>query len=67
MTAPREAHVHALATLLRYVTHTRHRGLVIAPRDMWSAIYKFKIHGRSDRTMQQIQMIAEAYLVGEYL
>ena len=35
MTAPREAHVHALTTLLKYIIHTRHRGLLIAPRDMW--------------------------------
>jgi hypothetical protein len=32
MTAPREAHVRALMTLLKYVTHTKERGLVIAPR-----------------------------------
>jgi hypothetical protein len=48
MTAPREAHVHALMTLLKYVTHTKKRGLMIAPRDLWSAGYKFKIRGRSD-------------------
>ena len=48
MTAPREAHVRALMTLLKYVTHTKERGLVIAPRDMWSTGYKFKVHGRSD-------------------
>ncbi len=48
MTAPREAHVHALKTLLKYVTHTKGRGLVIVPRDMWSTGYKFTIHGRSD-------------------
>ncbi len=48
MTVPREAHVHALTPPLKYITHTRHRGLVIAPRDTWSAGYKFKIHGRSD-------------------
>jgi hypothetical protein len=35
-------------TLLKYVTHTKERGLVIAPRDLWSTGYKFKIHGRSD-------------------
>ena len=45
MTASREAHVCALMTLLKYVTYTRERGLVIAPRDMWSTGYKFKIHG----------------------
>jgi hypothetical protein len=45
MTVPREAHVHALMTLLTYVTHTKDRGLAIAPRDLWSTGYKFKIHG----------------------
>jgi hypothetical protein len=48
MTAPREAHVHALKTLIKYVTHMKHRGLMISPTDMWSAGYKFKLHGRSD-------------------
>ncbi len=48
MTLPREAHVHALMTLMKYATHTKHRGLMIAPKDMWSTGYKFKIHGRSD-------------------
>ena len=48
MTAPREAHVCALMTLIKYVTHTRHQGLLIVPKDMWRADYKFKIHGRSD-------------------
>ena len=48
MTAPREAHVRALMTLMKYVTHTKHRGLMIAPKEMWSAGYKFKLHGRSD-------------------
>ena len=48
MTAPREAHVCALMTLLKYVTHTHERGLVIAPRDLWSTGYKFKVHGGSD-------------------
>ena len=48
MTAPREAHVHALTTLMKYIMHTKHRGLVISPKDMWSAGYKFKLHGRSD-------------------
>jgi hypothetical protein len=32
MTAPREAHVRALMTLMKYVTHTKHRGLVISPK-----------------------------------
>ena len=48
MTAPREAHVRTLMILIKYVTHTRRRGLLIAPKDMWRADYKFKIHGRSD-------------------
>ena len=48
MTAPREAHVCALKTLIKYVMHTEHRGLKISPTDMWSVGYKFKIHGRSD-------------------
>ena len=48
MTAPREAHVRALMTLIKYVTHTKHRGLMIAPKEMWSTGYKFKLHGRSD-------------------
>ena len=45
MTAPREAHVHALMTLSKYVTHTKESCSVIAPRDLWSMRYKFKIHG----------------------
>ena len=45
MTAPREAHVRAMMTLLKYVMHTKERGLVIALRDMWRTGYKFKIHG----------------------
>jgi hypothetical protein len=48
MTAPREAHVRALKTLIKYVTHTENRGLVISPTDTWEPGYKFKIHGRSD-------------------
>jgi hypothetical protein len=48
MTVPREAHVCALMTLMKYIMHTKHRGLLIAPKDMWSAGYKFKIHCRSD-------------------
>ena len=34
MTVPREAHVCTLMTLLKYVTHTKERGLVIVPRDL---------------------------------
>ena len=45
MTASREARVPALMTLSKYFTHTDERGLVIAPRDLWSMGYKFKIHG----------------------
>jgi hypothetical protein len=48
ITVPREAHVRALMTLLKYVTHTKERGLVIAPRDLWRTGYKLKIHGRLD-------------------
>jgi len=48
MTASREAHVHALKTLLKYLTLTKERGLVMAPWDLWSTGYMFKIHGRLD-------------------
>ena len=48
MTAPREAHVHALMTLVTNVTHTKEWGLVLVPKDLWSTGYLFKIHGRSD-------------------
>ena len=34
MSVPTEAHVSALMTLLKYVTHTKERGSVIAPRDL---------------------------------
>ena len=30
------------------MTHTKNRGLVLAPKDLWSTGYSFKIHGRSD-------------------
>ena len=48
MTVPREAHVRTLMTLIKYVTHTKQRGLVLAPKDLWSTEYSFNIHGRSD-------------------
>ena len=48
MTAPKEVHVCALMTLLKYIGNMEERGLVMAPRDMWSTGYKFKIHGQSD-------------------
>ena len=48
MTAPREAHVRAHMTLIRYVISTENRGLVLTPKEKWSPKYKFKIHGRSD-------------------
>jgi hypothetical protein len=48
MTASREAHVRTLKTLIKYITHTKHRGLRIPPRDMWRAGYKFKLHVTSD-------------------
>ena len=48
MTASREAHIRALMTLIKYVTHTKDKGLVLAPKNIWSTGYTFKIHGRSD-------------------
>jgi hypothetical protein len=48
ITAPREAHVRALVTLVKYVTHTKNRVLVLALRELWSNGYNFKIHGQSD-------------------
>ena len=33
MTVPKEAHVHALMTLIKYMTHTQNRGLVLAPKE----------------------------------
>ncbi len=53
MTVPREAHVRALMTLLRYMMPTRDRGLVLAPKEVWSHEHKFKIHGMLDSTMPQ--------------
>jgi len=35
-------------TLIRYVISTENRGLALAPKEKWSPLYKFKIHGRSD-------------------
>ena len=48
MTAPREAHVRAHMTIIRYMISTRDRGLVLAPKKMLSPEHKFTIHGRSD-------------------
>ena len=48
MTAPREAHVWAFMTLIRYMISTRDRGLVLAPKEIWSPEHKFKVHGRLD-------------------
>ena len=48
MTAPREAHVRALMTLIRYIISTRERGLVLVPKEVWSPEHKFKICRRSD-------------------
>ena len=48
MTVPREAHVQALMTLIRYVVSTVNRGLVLASKEMGSPEYKFKVHGQSD-------------------
>ena len=35
-------------TLIRYVISNENRGLVLAPKEIWSPEHKFKIHGRSD-------------------
>ncbi len=35
-------------TLIRYMTSTRERGLVLVPEEIWSPKHKFKVHGRSD-------------------
>ena len=48
MIVPREAHVQALMTLIRYMISTRDRGLVLAPKEIWSPKHKFTIHRRSD-------------------
>ncbi len=48
MTAPREAHAHALMTIVKYGRHTKDRGLILVPKYLWSTRYSFKIHGRSD-------------------
>ena len=48
MTLPREAHVQALMTLIRYVISTKDRGLVLASKEIWNTEYKFKIHRRLD-------------------
>ena len=34
-------------TIIKYVIHTKDRGLVLAPKDLWTG-YSFKIHGRPD-------------------
>ena len=54
MSAPREAHVKAMGTAMKYVVATRNRGLVLAPYTVWdggklfSETFAFRIHGRSD-------------------
>ena len=35
-------------TLIRYMISTRDRGLVLAPKEMWSPKHKFNVHGRLD-------------------
>ncbi len=35
-------------TLIRYMTSTRERGLVLVPEEIWSPKHKFKVHGKSD-------------------
>ncbi len=35
-------------TLIRYMISVRYRGLVLAPKEIWSPEHKFKVHGRSD-------------------
>ncbi len=34
--------------LIRYMISTRDRGLVLAPKEIWSPEHKFKVHGRLD-------------------
>ena len=54
MSAPREAHVKAMGTAMKYVVATRNRGLVLAPDTVWDGgksfneTFAFRIHGRSD-------------------
>ena len=48
MSVPGESYVLELMNLVKYVTHTKNRGLVLVPKDLWSTGYSFKIHGRSD-------------------
>ena len=67
MTVPREAHVRALKTLLKYITHTKDRGLVIAPRDLWSTGYKSRYMADWTWTKLQILTIIEVVMVGEFL
>jgi len=45
MTAPREAHVGALMTRVKYLMHTKNRDLILAPGELLRSGYKFKIHG----------------------
>ena len=48
MIAPREVHIRVLMTLVKYITDTKERGLVLAPNDIWSTTFTFKIHGSLD-------------------
>jgi hypothetical protein len=66
MTAPREAHAHALMTLLKYVTHTNERGLVRHQGTYGAQDTSLRYMVDQTRTMQQIRMIAEVYQEEEY-
>ena len=46
-TVPREAHVHALMTLIKYAASTENRGLILSlsSNERWSREHKFNIHG----------------------
>ena len=50
MLAPRLAHMETMCTLIWYLIHTKNRGLVLPPDNVWNGNRKFKlrIHGRSD-------------------
>lgn len=50
MSAPRQAHMIALHSLIRYVTSTENRGWTLIPDDVWNGEqeYEFEISGRAD-------------------
>ncbi len=56
-----------LLVLIKYVTHTKDRGLILAPKDLWSTGYSFKIHGGQTPIMEQILIILGVYWVVECL